>query len=343
MSYKIITDMIEKNKIPNCMILYGTEEYYIDRAVKNCKGRYVDENYESMNYMVFDKIENSFDRFYEFVTTVPFMSEKKVCVVKEAGFLTSSGSLTKIQEEKLLNIIENSEDCVTMFLIKEGKPDSRKKIIKKIKEKKGAVEINKLNETELSRYIVTKFKSLNLNISLHDADYMANNTGYLEYESPVNLYHVNNEIEKIASYKVNSDIVSLEDLDELLIKSVENNIFKLIDFICEGNKKRAFEILDEMLLDNTPEPYIIHMVSRQYRMLYQHVILNKKGYNFNEIMNKMKIKNFVATKLSKQAKNLSPEKIQYYMEKILEIDRKVKTGEIDSRIGLELITNGIIK
>ena len=85
------------------------------------------------------------------------------------------------------------------------------------------------------------------------------------------------------------------------------------------------------------------MVSRQYRMLYQYLILNKKGYNFNEIMNKMKIKNFVATKLSKQARSLSPEKIQYYLEEILEIDRKVKTGEIDSRIGLELITNGIIK
>ncbi len=343
MSYKIITDMIERDKVPNCIILYGTEEYYIDSAVKSCKEKYVDENYESMNYMEFDKIEKNFDQFYEFVMTFPFMSEKKVCVVKEAVFLTSSGSLAKNQEEKLFNLIESSEGCVTVFLIKGGKPDSRKKAVKKLKEKNAIVEINKLNETELSRYIVNKFKSMNLNINLHDADYMANNTGYLEYESTVSLYHVNNEIEKIAAYKINSNVVSFEDLDALLIKSVESNIFKLIDCICESNKKKAFEILDEMLLNNTPEQYIIHMVSRQYRMLYQYLILNKKGYNFNEIMNKMKIKNFVATKLSKQARSLSPEKIQYYLEEILEIDRKVKTGEIDSRIGLELITNGIIK
>jgi hypothetical protein len=60
-------------------------------------------------------------------------------------------------------------------------------------------------------------------------------------------------------------------------------------------------------------------------------------------MNKMKIKNFVATKISKQAKFLNQEKIQYYMEKILEIDKKIKTGEIENRTGVELITNGIIK
>ena len=57
----------------------------------------------------------------------------------------------------------------------------------------------------------------------------------------------------------------------------------------------------------------------------------------------MKIKNFVATKLSKQSKNLNMETIEYYMRRFLEIDKKIKTGEIDNRVGLELITNGIIK
>jgi DNA polymerase III delta subunit len=51
----------------------------------------------------------------------------------------------------------------------------------------------------------------------------------------------------------------------------------------------------------------------------------------------------VAAKLSRQARSLNLEKIQYYMEELLDMDRKIKTGEIDSRIGLELITNGIIK
>jgi DNA polymerase-3 subunit delta len=128
-----------------------------------------------------------------------------------------------------------------------------------------------------------------------------------------------------------------------MIKSVESNIFRLVDFICENNKKKSFEILDEMLINNIAEQFIIHMITRQYRMLYQYVVLQKKGYSFNDIINKMKIKNFVASKLAKQSKNLSTEMIEYYMRKFLEIDKKIKTGEIDSRVGLELITTGIIK
>src|SRR5690606_21219515 len=109
------------------------------------------------------------------------------------------------------------------------------------------------------------------------------------------------------------------------------------------NKEQSFAILDDMLLNNTPEQVIIHMIIRHYRMLYQYVILNNKGYNFNEIVSKMKLKNFVANKLSKQANSINAKQIEYYLKKILEIDKKIKIGEIEGRLGLELITNGIIK
>lgn len=343
MSFKIINNLVEKMKVPSFLLLYGTEEYYIDNAAELIKKKYVNEDYDSMNYMEFEKIETSFNDFFEFITTFPFMSDKKVCVVKDAGFLTSTGSLNKKDEDKLISIIESNDSCITIFLIKGGKPDSRKKLVKKLKEKDAVIELNKLSENEFIKFIENKFKTSNINISTRDADYIANNSGYLEYESTVSLYHVINEIDKLASYKNNTGSISLEDIELLMIKSVESNIFKLVDFICEGNKDRAFEILEEMLLNNTPEQFIIHMISRQYRMLHQYVVLQSKGYNFNEIITKMKIKNFVATKLSKQARNLNDKKIKYYMEKILEIDKKIKIGEIDNRLGLELITNGIIK
>lgn len=343
MSYKIIIDLIKKDKIPEFLILYGNEEYYIDNAVKLIKNKYVSDEYESMNYAEFEKVENNFSNFYEFITTFPFMSNKKVCAVKEATFLTSSGSLNKDEDNKLTNLLDKNDSCITLFLIKGGKPDSRKKTVKNLKAGNAVFEITRLNEGELTRYIIEKFKELNFSINPNDAAYIANNSGYLEYESTINLYHVNNEINKIAAYKENSKNITFEDIDVLLIKSVESNIFKLVDNICEGNKKKAFEILDEMLTNNTPEQFVIHMIARQYRLLYQYSVLLKKGYSFNEIMSAMKIKKFVASKLSRQIRSTSGEKIRCYMEKILEIDRKIKIGEIDGRIGLELITNGIIK
>lgn len=341
MSFDLIKSMGDKNKLPNCLLLYGDEEYFMDYSVKYIKNKYIDKSYENMNYAEFEKLDSLKD-FFEFADTFPFMSEKKLCLLKEAGFFTSTGSLDKKEEEKLLKYIDGNEDCITIFVIKDGKPDSRKKIVKKLKDNKAVFEFTRLNEGELTKYITDEFKKNSFKISMSDANYMANNTGYLDYESSVSLYHVNNEISKIMSHNNEKKNITTSDLELLMVKSVESSIFRLVDCICENNKKKSFEVLDEMLLNNTPEQFIIHMITRQYRMLYQYVILQKKGYTFNEIINKMKIKNFVASKLEKQSKNLKMETIEYYMKRFLEIDRKIKVGEIDSRIGLEIITNGII-
>lgn len=341
MSFDLIKSMGDKNKLSNCLLLYGNEEYFMDYSVKYIKNKYIDKSYEDMNYAEFEKLDSLKD-FFEFADTFPFMSEKKLCLLKEAGFFTSTGSLDKKEEEKLLKYIDGNEDCITIFVIKDGKPDSRKKIVKKLKDNKAVFEFTRLNEGELTKYITDEFKKNSFKISMSDANYMANNTGYLDYESSVSLYHVNNEISKIMSHNNEKKNITTSDLELLMVKSVESSIFRLVDCICENNKKKSFEILDEMLLNNTPEQFIIHMITRQYRMLYQYVILQKKGYTFNEIINKMKIKNFIASKLDKQSKNLKMETIEYYMRRFLEIDRKIKAGEIDSRIGLEIITNGII-
>lgn len=344
MSYKIVTDLINKNKLPSCMLLHGAEVYLIDKAVKLAKSKYIDKNFEDMNYAEFERIEDNFGAFYETATTFPFMSEKKLCIVKEADFLTSTGSLNKSDEDKLLDMIDkNYDSCIVIFLIKGGKPDARKKIVKKLKDNKAVYEIGKLNETELNKYIVDSFNKKYVDINMVDTDYIANNTGYLDYESAVSLYEVNNEIDKMSSYCMDKKKIDRDDIDNLMVVSVEMNIFKLVDYICEGNKDKACEILEEMLLNNTPEQYIIHMIIRQYRMLYQYVMLLDKGYGMDAIMDIMKIKKFIGMKLSKLSKNLTLKKIDMYMEKFLEIDRKIKVGLIDKTIGLEIITNGIVQ
>lgn len=342
MSWSIIKSMADKSAIPNCLLFYGNEEYFMDESINYIKFKYIDKNYLDMNYKEFEKLTNLSD-YFEFAETFPFISEKKLCVLKEMSFLTSTGSLDKKEEEKLMKLLNNNDSCITIFTIKEGKPDSRKKLVKMMKDKKSFFEFNRLTEGELTKYIADGFKNKNYNISMSNANYLANNSGYLEYESTISLYHVNNEINKIMSYKNDEKNISIQDIDKLLIKSVENNVFKLIEHIGENNKKKAFEILDEMMLNNVPEQFIIHMIIRQYRMLYQYIILQKKGCSYNEIMDKMKIKNFVAKKLSVQSRSLSTEIIEYYMKRFLETDKKIKTGEIESRMGLELLITGIIK
>ncbi len=342
MSYKDIIDKINRKNINNINIVYGDEIYLIDKAIQSAKEQYINKNFYDINYLLLDKIDNKIDMLKNFTNTFPFMSERKVAVVNNAEFLMPKKNIDKNQEKVLYNLIDNfSDTCIIFLILKDSKPDMRKKIVKEIKKQGSIYQINKLDETNLIKWIKNIVKKNGLKINNDNASIIANLSGYLEYESNICLYDIQNELLKLISYCNYKGEISKNDIDILMIKSIESNIFKLVDNICEGRKDDSYIILEEMLLNKIPEQYIMHMIIRQYRLLLYYKLLQKKKYNYNEIINSMKLNKYVAYKLSNISKKLSLIQINDYLKKCLEIDRKVKLGKIDKKIGLQILTNGI--
>lgn len=340
MSYLKVIDNIKNGNIENVNILYGDEIYLIDEVINMVKKQLINEIFRDMNLLILDKIDNSIDNLKNFIDTIPFMSDKKVAVVKDAYFLVSKKNLKKEEEKILFEIIEGKNNESVVFLIlKNNKPDMRTKLVKKLKEKGSVYEINKLDESKLIKWIISFVKKHNIEISNRNASVVANLSGYLEYESDIDLYHIRNELNKLCSYCTNKGKIDEMDIEKLLIKSNESSIFKLVDFICEKKKEKSIIILKEMIANNVSEQYIIHMIIRQYRMLMQYSLLQKKGVNYNDIMKKMKIRKFVAYKLSNIIKNVSIEKLNDFLDKCIKIDRKIKSGQLDKTMGLEILIN----
>jgi len=217
MNYKELKNNVKKDNLYNFIVLHGDEVFLIDDAIRNITNKYLSQDFKEMNYTKFEKIEDSFNEFYETVTTFPFMSDKKVIVVNESDFMTSTGSLNKAYEDKLISLLssENSTSIV-IFVLKNKKPDTRKKMVKIFKDNNSIYEIKKLEEGELINWIVEGFKAKGLKINPSNANYIALNCGYLDYESVVNLYDINNEIDKIYSYAMDKGEVTREDIDLLL-------------------------------------------------------------------------------------------------------------------------------
>lgn len=346
MNYKELMNNIKKNSLFGFVVLYGDEVFLIDEAIKAIVDKYLSQDFIEMNYNRFEKIDNNFDDFYETVITYPFMSDKKIIVVNECDFMTSTGSLDKNYEEKLIKLI-NSEatTSIVVFILKNKKPDTRKKLLKILKDNNSIYEIKKLEEAELAAWIIEGFSKRGIKINPSNANYIALNCGYFDFESVISLYDLDNEISKIYSYCMGKKVVdgnlevSRDDIDLLLTKSLDSNIFKLVDYICEGKKDKANIMLEDMLQNGAAEQFIIHMIARQYRMIYQYQILLQKGYTMNQIMDTMKIKKFIASKLAGIARNINLDKTEFIIQQLLDIDRKIKTGFIDKNIGLDIICN----
>lgn len=338
MNYKELMKDIKNNNLKNFNIIYGDESYNIDNCIKLLVKSYVDSNLIDLNYIKYESVNDNIDEFIEAITTYPFMAERKVVVVENSDFLTSSSS-NKLLEDKLLELYKSIDSTIIVFIIKNKKPDMRKKLVKSLKKDSCLYEVSKLKEGELTNYIIDKFKKSNITINSANASYIAMNCGYLEKESFVNLLDVNNEIKKLLSYCYKSKNVSKFDIDKLLIKSMDSNIFKLIDLICDRRKKEAKIMLDDMIIKGAAEQYIIYMIVRQIRQVHYYHVLKQQGHSLTDIMSIMKIPRFIAVKLSSISDKINIKKVENLLEISIDIERKIKTGLMDKTYGLDILYN----
>ncbi len=343
MNNKDFANSLNNGDINNIIIVHGNELFLIDNLVESVLKKYLTDDFKDMNFLKFEKLDDNFDSFYENVITFPFMSEKKIILVEDASFFVANAKgLDDKYQEKLEELINSDYDhFVIIFIIKNNKPDMRKKIVKTLNNKKAVIAINRLGEGELSRHIIKEFEKFNIRISPTNASYISLNCGYLDYESILPLFDVNNEIHKIASHELGKKEVSREAIDLLLTKSLGSTIFKLIDFICEGKKSLAYNMLLDMLESGTAIQVIITMIARQYRMLIKYKVLIKKGYSPSEIEKDMKINSYAMNSLKIFSKKFSMDRCVWVLNELLEIDTKIKNGNIDENVGIDVICNSL--
>ena len=97
--------------------------------------------------------------------------------------------------------------------------------------------------------------------------YFINQEGYLDKSSEKTLSDLENEINKISSFVGKENKVTNEIIDQLSQKKVENDIFKLIDYIGQKNSSDAMKILNDMLYEGESVFGIFSMIARQFKLL----------------------------------------------------------------------------
>ena len=84
---------------------------------------------------------------------------------------------------------------------------------------------------DLFKWVKKKFDNKNVLIDNAQIMYFINQEGYLDKSSEKTLSDLENEINKISSFVGKENKVTNDIIDQLSQKKVENDIFKLIDYI----------------------------------------------------------------------------------------------------------------
>lgn len=315
----------------NLNLFYGEEKFLIDEAIKNIKESIIPQTVESLNYIELDGQKTSDDVILNACTTVPMMSSKKLVVVKNASFLESNFKENKnIDIDKLYNTFLRLPEYICVIFSCD-KPDKRKKLYK-LFDKEGYVRNFKTpNLKEKADWVKQRAKKHGKNIS--------NSVAYFLAEYTKELYQVDEEIKKLALFSGKRQNIRKEDLDLIFSKSIENNIFEMMDYVGRKKPDKAIEIVNDLLIRGEKGIVILFMLSRHLINLIS--VKAMESYTFDDVRRILKLHPFVLKKAIGQSKNFSLQELEKALELSQILDLDLKQGKIDEKLGLEILITKI--
>lgn len=305
-------------------LLFGTVDILINDYVdKLIKGNLI----EKININKYN-LEDNLKEIILDALTVSLFDEKKLIIINSDNLFSSKKDIdTKILEEYLANPNPNS---IVVFICHTQTVDSRRKIYKLIKEKGKIIEFNKNIDT----YEYTKriFE-----------DYHINRDGINLFLKRVgsNPLIIKNEVLKLKNFKGEDKLITLDDIKNITSINNNNNVFDLIDFIVNKKKKESIATYHNLLLLGEEPIKIIVLLANQFRLLYQVKEFTKKGYSEEDIANTLHLKRYPVHLAIQSSYKYDSKVLLKNLEDLADLDIKIKTGNIDKNLAVELYLLGL--
>ncbi len=146
------------------------------------------------------------------------------------------------------------------------------------------------------------------------------------------------ELQKLRDYTSDRPAIEAKDVHDLVGKSREEVVFKIMDAVGDGKPEEAIRILVE-LLDRGEEPMkLLGGLGFQLRKLARVARIHKQGATVDDALTKGGVPNFPAARdaVRKQLKHLGKDRLDKLHDWLLELNSGLKGGsELPDRLQLE--------
>lgn len=278
----------------------------------------VKENNFTLDEVIrFDISERNISEVITELDTYSLFSTRKIVFAYDCLFLTTDKTDIEHDIDMFTKYINNpKEDSVLVLACR--KLDGKKNIAKLVKEKFKLVESN----IDYNEYVKNKTKG-----------YKFSNSDISYFLSCMNedIDRINNELDKLMMLKDDEKEITKSDIDLIVIKKIDDNIFDLIEAIIKKDKKRSLTIYNDIVNYGEEVFKIMISLANQVRLLLQVKILEKE--NDLDIAEQLHLKNpkqlyFLRGKMSMYSKK----ELADYLLKLAIMDEELKLGKSIDKI-----------
>jgi len=341
MNYNDFLSLINDHSLKSTYLFMGEEKFIVDKVLKAIKEKYIEESFETFNYSVLDGKIISITDLINTCETLPFMSPKKIVIVND-----TNSFIEKIDDKGKLTLIDYLNDLGSYIcLIFNDNYNELKRtsfFYKYYSKNKIVVEFEKFKGRELQNWVDKYIKNNNLSITSSDINYLIQNSSYVNKATGATLYDLEHELNKLKNFS-NRGEINKSTIDYVMIKSLDNNIFDLLQAINNGDTQSSIFKFNDIYQSGEAIPKILFMIIRQVRLMLGYNIFREKGYTDGDIIEKLKIKPYEYSKISAQAKSYKSADLERYLSKLLETDIKLKSISTDEKTLIEILLVNLSK
>ncbi len=323
---------LEQKQLSALYLLYGTEAFLIHETKQRLIQSVLTAEEMDFNFSSYDLEETPVETALEEAETFPFMGEKKLVILNNPVFLTAERSKDKIEHniKKLEEYIANPAPyTILVFSAPYEKLDERKKITKLLKKNAEVMEANKLSDKELKSWLRSQAAASGAQIDEEALDHLLAIAG-------TDLMMLASEMDKLALYVSGAQPITVDIVDQLTARSLEQDIFSLVDKVVTGQAEKAFRIYYDLLKLNEEPIKILAVIANQFRLIYQTKELARKGYGQQQIASFLKVHPFRVKLAAGQARGFSDEQLAAIMMLLANSDLDMKTSAMAKPLIVEM-------
>ncbi|MBE7042044.1 MAG: DNA polymerase III subunit delta [Ruminococcaceae bacterium] len=234
-------------------LLYGDEPYLIQQYCRQITDLIITEDsFRDFNYYRTDKIEQ--EKIEQFLQTPPVFAEKKLLLFKDTGVFKNPKAADK---DFLQTILADVPDYACIVFAEQTIDKKQKKLLALAE----TVECNQMTEAQLKTWITILVQRQKKKITVKTIEHLISCCGSA-------MFHLEHEINKLCSC-TEEDVITTEQIDKIVVKSVENRIFDLSNAVLNQQNKTAFSILTDLKILRESPIKIIGFLSKSFCDIYK--------------------------------------------------------------------------
>lgn len=336
------TELVKALEKENKFFLYGKEPFFKEDFVQKAK-LLLNNDFRDFNYDLVDLSSVKYDDAVLRIGGVPMMDNFRVIVLKNFSCRESKSCCwTKDDKEKFSQLIKKLEKDTKLIILSES-GDKSTNVFKELCKTCNTYESDKLDHVGLSSFISDYVKNKGFKIEKTLIEYYVGVCGYLHRDSDKMISDVVNDIEKLLSFMVSGKQLTKEEIDSMVVKAEDINVFKMIDFCFKGDIKGALAAYDLLLKEREKPVMIFSILLSSVGLLVKCKILMEKGMAADTIAKGLGENPYRVKTIIRNGASITKDRAKKIFDDLIELDYKYKTGIILETVLVELAIMSFVK